>query len=103
MTRGESLIARLPPVTLVIGKGGVGKTTVAAAIGKEFAREGTRTLIVTTDPAATLLSAFGRPVSAWYGVDTPPNAAPAAAERAPSAIMPPTLSAFELAVPVTPP
>jgi arsenite/tail-anchored protein-transporting ATPase len=63
VTPGESLTARLSPVTLVVGKGGVGKTTVAAAIAKRFAREGTRTLVVTTDPAGTLLSAFGKPVS----------------------------------------
>jgi arsenite/tail-anchored protein-transporting ATPase len=63
VTRGESLTARLSPVTLVVGKGGVGKTTVAAAFAKRFAGEGTRTLVVTTDPAGTLLSAFGRPIS----------------------------------------
>ncbi|ELY43912.1 ArsA family ATPase [Natronorubrum tibetense] len=36
------------------GKGGVGKTTCAAATGLELADEGRRTLIVSTDPAHSL-------------------------------------------------
>src|SRR3954468_23310673 len=62
VTGGELLTARLAPVTLVVGKGGVGKTTVAAALAKHFSLEGTRALVVTTDPAATLLSALGRKI-----------------------------------------
>lgn len=62
MTGGDRLTALLPPVTLVVGKGGVGKTTVAAAIANHFAEGGTRTLVVSTDPAATLFAALGRPV-----------------------------------------
>jgi arsenite-transporting ATPase len=57
-----ALIARLAPVTLVVGKGGVGKTTTAVALASHFANEKLRTLVVTTDPAATLLTALDRPL-----------------------------------------
>ena len=43
----------------VTGAGGVGKTTVAAAIGVAGARAGLRTLVVTVDPARRLASALG--------------------------------------------
>lgn len=39
------------PLVLVAGKGGVGKTTVAAALAARFAASGQRTLLVSTDPA----------------------------------------------------
>jgi anion-transporting ArsA/GET3 family ATPase len=44
---------------LVTGAGGVGKTTVAAAIGVRAARRGFRTLVVTVDPAKRLADALG--------------------------------------------
>ena len=44
---------------LVTGAGGVGKTTVAAAVGITAARAGMRTLVVTVDPARRLASAIG--------------------------------------------
>lgn len=44
---------------LVTGAGGVGKTTVAAALAVRAAREGVRTLVVTVDPARRLASALG--------------------------------------------
>src|SRR5512142_2639874 len=40
------------------GKGGVGKTTMAAATAIHFAMEGKKTLIVTTDPASNLADVF---------------------------------------------
>jgi arsenite-transporting ATPase len=40
------------------GKGGVGKTTMACATALHYAREGKRTLIVTTDPASNLADVF---------------------------------------------
>lgn len=44
---------------LVTGAGGVGKTTVAAALGVKAARSGLRTLVVTVDPARRLAAALG--------------------------------------------
>ena len=41
-----------PGVVLTMGKGGVGKTTAAAAIAMELARRGHEVLLSTTDPAA---------------------------------------------------
>ena len=40
------------------GKGGVGKTTMACATALHYAHEGTKTLIVTTDPASNLADVF---------------------------------------------
>jgi arsenite/tail-anchored protein-transporting ATPase len=45
-------------VILFTGKGGVGKTTVAAATAVRAARAGLRTLIMSTDPAHSLADAF---------------------------------------------
>lgn len=44
---------------LVTGAGGVGKTTIAAAIAIKAARAGQRTLVVTVDPARRLATALG--------------------------------------------
>lgn len=44
---------------LVTGAGGVGKTTIAAAVAVYAARYGLRTLVVTVDPAQRLASALG--------------------------------------------
>jgi arsenite-transporting ATPase len=44
------------------GKGGVGKTTLAAATAVKLAEEGHRTLIVSTDPAHSVADAVGAPV-----------------------------------------
>lgn len=49
-------------VILTMGKGGVGKTTVAVAIAVELARRGLRVHLTTTDPAAHVQSALGAPV-----------------------------------------
>ncbi|MGH8875433.1 MAG: ArsA family ATPase, partial [Acidimicrobiia bacterium] len=45
---------------LVAGGGGVGKTTVSAALGVRAARAGVRTLVVTVDPARRLADALGQ-------------------------------------------
>jgi arsenite-transporting ATPase len=39
-------------IVIVTGKGGVGKTVVACAFASHLAKEGSKTLLVTTDPAA---------------------------------------------------
>ena len=46
-------------VTLVMGSGGVGKTTVAAGLAALSARGGTPTLVITVDPAQRLADAMG--------------------------------------------
>ncbi len=46
-------------VIVVVGAGGVGKTTLSAAIGVAAARLGRRTLVLTVDPARRLASALG--------------------------------------------
>ncbi|GLZ39201.1 ArsA family ATPase [Actinokineospora sp. NBRC 105648] len=46
-------------VLLFTGKGGVGKTTLAAATAARVAAAGRRVLVVSTDPAHSLADAFG--------------------------------------------
>ncbi len=46
-------------VVMVMGKGGVGKTTVAVAIAVELAHRGHRVHLTTTDPAAHVAAALG--------------------------------------------
>ena len=46
-------------IILVGGPGGVGKTTIAAALGIELAREGFNTVVLTVDPARRLAQALG--------------------------------------------
>ncbi|MGE9808026.1 ArsA family ATPase [Janibacter sp. G1551] len=48
-----------PQIVLYTGKGGVGKTTVAAATAAGAARAGLRTLVLSTDPAHSLGDALG--------------------------------------------
>lgn len=48
-------------VIVCCGSGGVGKTTVAAALGLEAARRGRRAVVVTIDPAKRLADALGVP------------------------------------------
>ncbi|WP_134670721.1 ArsA family ATPase [Halorussus marinus] len=47
-----------PEYVLYGGKGGVGKTTMAAATGLASARDGTSTLVVSTDPAHSLSDTY---------------------------------------------
>ncbi len=53
-----------PEYILYGGKGGVGKTTMAAATALDSARGGTRTLVVSTDPAHSLSDTFETDVPA---------------------------------------
>ncbi|RIK16195.1 MAG: arsenic-transporting ATPase [Acidobacteria bacterium] len=55
-------LARDRQVLFVGGKGGVGKTAVASALGLAQARAGRPTLVVSTDPAHNLGHLWGRPV-----------------------------------------
>ncbi len=49
-------------VLLLTGKGGVGKTTLAAATAAGAAARGLRTLVISTDHAHSLGDAFGEPI-----------------------------------------
>ena len=48
-------------VVVCAGAGGVGKTTVAAALGSQLASRGGRVLVLTIDPARRLAGALGLP------------------------------------------
>ena len=52
----------MPRVLLFTGKGGVGKTTTAAATALACAQRGARTLVLSTDPAHSLADAVDRPL-----------------------------------------
>ncbi len=54
----EASVSGMVEFILYGGKGGVGKTTLAAATGIELARSGRRTLVVSTDPAHSVADAF---------------------------------------------
>jgi arsenite-transporting ATPase len=74
-----------PDYVLYGGKGGVGKTTCAAATALASAADGTRTLVVSTDPAHSLSDTLGVDVPAHpgrlrediplWGVEIDPDAA----------------------------
>ncbi|MGI6037062.1 MAG: ArsA family ATPase [Limnochordia bacterium] len=51
-------------IILYTGKGGVGKTTMAAATGTQLASQGHRTLIMSTDAAHSLGDALETPLEA---------------------------------------
>lgn len=53
------LITERHPLTIVVGSGGVGKTTLAAAMGVLSARSGQDTLVMTFDPSLRLKDALG--------------------------------------------
>ncbi len=79
-----------PSYVLYGGKGGVGKTTMAAATALDSARGGVRTLVVSTDPAHSLSDALEIDVPSrperlredipLFGVEIDPEAAMAAGE-----------------------
>lgn len=52
--RIDDLLDALPPLALIVGKGGVGKTTCALGIAARLAVRGDATLLVSTDPANSL-------------------------------------------------
>lgn len=49
-----------PRILLYTGKGGVGKTTIAAATGLRTAELGYKTIVISSDPAHSLTDAFER-------------------------------------------
>ncbi|EWT05603.1 arsenic ABC transporter ATPase [Intrasporangium chromatireducens Q5-1] len=58
----DELAADGPALVMCMGKGGVGKTTVAAAVALELSRRGHEVLLTTTDPAAHLSETLGADV-----------------------------------------
>jgi arsenite-transporting ATPase len=52
-------VATVPRTILYTGKGGVGKTSVAAATARRCAADGLRTIVISTDPAHSLADALG--------------------------------------------
>jgi arsenite-transporting ATPase len=52
-----------PRIILYTGKGGVGKTSVAAATARRCAGAGARTLVLSTDPAHSLAESLQTPVA----------------------------------------
>ena len=73
MSALRELLDALPPLTLVVGKGGTGKTTLSLGIATHFARDGQHVLLLSTDPAGTLGDAAG--VSLQSGTVPVPGAA----------------------------
>ncbi|GMQ79996.1 MAG: arsenical pump-driving ATPase [Thermodesulfobacteriota bacterium] len=57
----EALIPAGRGVIMTMGKGGVGKTTLAASLAKRLAQEGFKVHLSTTDPAAHIAAAVGNP------------------------------------------
>ncbi|MGH9362510.1 MAG: ArsA family ATPase, partial [Thermoanaerobaculia bacterium] len=58
---------------VVTGKGGVGKTTVAATLGKSLAAAGRRTLVLEVDPRENLHQMVGLPPSGGVIVPVEPR------------------------------
>lgn len=54
-------------ILLFSGKGGVGKTSLAAATGLELSRLGYRTLVMSVDPAHSLADAFDLETTLFHG------------------------------------
>ena len=54
-------------ILLFSGKGGVGKTSVAAATGLQLAKLGYRTLVMSVDPAHSLADAFDLDANLFHG------------------------------------
>ena len=62
MSGAAALLDQLPSWVLVVGKGGVGKTTCAAALAIAAADGSTNTLVLSTDPARALSDALSTPL-----------------------------------------
>jgi arsenite-transporting ATPase len=60
---GDLMQREKPRILLYAGKGGVGKTSIAAATGVVVAKSGLKTLVMSLDPAHSLSDAFDLEVS----------------------------------------
>ena len=59
-------------ILLFSGKGGVGKTSVAAATGLQLAKLGYRTLVMSVDPAHSLADAFNLDTNLFHNQTSDP-------------------------------
>jgi arsenite-transporting ATPase len=59
-------------ILLFTGKGGVGKTSLAAATGLQLARLGRRTLVMSVDPAHSLADSFDLETALFHGKTSEP-------------------------------
>jgi arsenite-transporting ATPase len=59
-------------ILLYSGKGGVGKTSVAAATGLQLAKQGLRTLVMSVDPAHSLADSFALKTSLFDAATADP-------------------------------
>ena len=91
VTSGQGSGAARPRTILYTGKGGVGKTSVAAATARRCAARGLRTVILSTDPAHSL----GDSLEARLGPD------PAIADQITVVILGPDASSAEQAHVIT--
>ena len=57
-----AVAALVRPLTILAGKGGVGKTTAACALAVSLARPEAPVLVVSSDPAPSVADALGQPV-----------------------------------------
>src|SRR5947207_5242203 len=60
-------------ILLFSGKGGVGKTSLAAATGLQLSRLGYRTLIMSVDPAHSLADAFDLELNLFHSSTGDPH------------------------------
>ena len=60
-------------ILLFSGKGGVGKTSIAAATGVRLAERGSRTLIMSVDPAHSLADSFDLELALFHGATSEPH------------------------------
>ncbi|MEQ1949760.1 MAG: ArsA family ATPase, partial [Bryobacteraceae bacterium] len=60
-------------ILLFSGKGGVGKTSVAAATGVKLAQMGKRTLVMSVDPAHSLGDSFDLEGGLFHGDTSDPR------------------------------
>lgn len=59
-------------VIVVLGKGGVGRTSVSAALAAHAARKGMRTLVMESDPHTPVAASYGAKAN-YVGVELAPN------------------------------
>lgn len=66
-------VAGIPPLVFVLGKGGVGRTTIASGLGEHFAARGERTLVVQWAVADAISPRFGKPPTGHDAQALAPN------------------------------